>query len=249
MSTFRVIARVTAGLAILAGVAIGGLMAYELWGTSMHTRAAQSSLERDWDEQAAGSERAKTPAMDPSSEGQEDTGGSRAAGPVIHGRDPAVRDTALEAASVDVRDAPAVGDAVLRIDMVRPETGERVVLDEPLVVVEGVGAAELALGPGRYEHTVMPGQPGTAAIAGHRVTYGAPFNRLDELAVDDEIHVTDLDGQEHVYRMVEQQIVRPEDTWVLDDPLDSSGATLVLTTCHPKYSQRERLVVFAELVG
>ena len=38
-----------------------------------------------------------------------------------------------------------------------------------------------AKGPGHYPATPLPGQLGNAAIAGHRTTYGAPFNRLDEL--------------------------------------------------------------------
>ena len=42
-------------------------------------------------------------------------------------------------------------------------------------VVEGVGVEALKSGPGHYPTTPLPGQPGNAAIAGHRSTYGAPF--------------------------------------------------------------------------
>ena len=54
-------------------------------------------------------------------------------------------------------------------------------------VVQGIGVPDLRKGPGHYPATPLPGQLGNAAIAGHRTTYGAPFNRLDELAVGDPI--------------------------------------------------------------
>ena len=57
-------------------------------------------------------------------------------------------------------------------------------------VVEGTAAADLAKGPGHYIGTAMPGQQGNIAIAGHRTTYGAPFNRLDELKVGDKVVLT-----------------------------------------------------------
>ncbi|MEN8114332.1 MAG: sortase [Actinomycetota bacterium] len=40
-------------------------------------------------------------------------------------------------------------------------------------------------------------------------------------------------------------MVRPWEMWVTE-PRD--GAWLTLTTCHPKFSARQRLIVFAELV-
>ena len=74
---------------------------------------------------------------------------------------------------------PPVGDAVGIIQI--PKIGlER-------AVVQGIGVPDLRKGPGHYPATPMPGQLGNAAIAGHRTTYGAPFNRLDELAAGDPI--------------------------------------------------------------
>ena len=61
-------------------------------------------------------------------------------------------------------------------------------------VVEGVSLASLRKGPGHYPSTPLPGEAGNAAIAGHRTTYGAPFNRLDELVAGDEIQVTTVRG-------------------------------------------------------
>lgn len=116
-------------------------------------------------------------------------------------------------------------------------------LDE--IVVEGVGVEDLKKGVGHYPDTKMPGESGNAALAGHRTTYGAPFNGLDELVAGDEINVTTRRGS-FKYTVTEKHIVTPEDVWVLDDTTDNR---LTLTTCHPKYSAAERLIIFAALAG
>ncbi len=111
-------------------------------------------------------------------------------------------------------------------------------------VVEGVRRRDLKTGAGHMPWTPLPGQPGNAVISGHRTTYGAPFHELDQLAAGDRIEVETALGN-HVYEVRETQIVRPTDVWVTES---RSGAWLTLTTCHPKFSARQRLVVFAELV-
>jgi sortase A len=131
---------------------------------------------------------------------------------------------------------PDDGEAIARV--VIPEIG----VDK--IVVEGVSRSDLRKGPGHYPDTALPGQPGNAAIAGHRTTYGAPFHRIDELEVGDEILVTTLQGS-FTYEVTAQQIVRPTDVEVIEDQGDDR---LTLTSCHPKYSARERIVVSAELV-
>ena len=114
-------------------------------------------------------------------------------------------------------------------------------------VVEGTGEADLRRGPGHYPGTPYPGQPGNAAIAGHRTTYGAPFYRLNELAVGDPIYVTDLADHTWTYRVAQApQVVSPDDVAVLDP---TRFAQLTLTTCNPRFSATSRLVVFARLVG
>ncbi len=110
-------------------------------------------------------------------------------------------------------------------------------------IVQGITVPDLRKGPGHYPDTPMPGQLGNAAIAGHRTTYGAPFNRLDEVVPGDEIDVVTLAGTFR-YRVTRQLIVSPKQTEVLNPTAD---ATLTLTTCNPKYSARERLVVQATL--
>ena len=110
-------------------------------------------------------------------------------------------------------------------------------------VVEGVGVADLKQGPGHYPQTPLPGQPGNAAIAGHRTTYGAPFYDLDELEPGDDVLVRTLQG-EFTYEVSTTDVVAPSETGVLAPTEDGR---LTLTTCEPRFSARKRLVVTALL--
>jgi sortase A len=112
------------------------------------------------------------------------------------------------------------------------------------VVFEGVSSATLAKGPGHMPGTPIPGQPGNSVISGHRTTYGRPFYDFDLLVAGDRIEIETSIGL-HVYEVRESFVVAPTDVWVTDD---KSGAWLTLTTCHPRFSARERLIITAELV-
>jgi len=131
---------------------------------------------------------------------------------------------------------PAVGDPVGVL--VIPRLG----LDQ--VIVEGVGADQLAAGPGHYPATPLPGQAGNAAVAGHRTTHGAPFYGLDTLRPGDPVEVATLQGH-FTYRVSRSFVVAPTDTSVL---APSPRPELTLTTCNPKYSAAQRLIVVADLV-
>ncbi|MGA9597679.1 MAG: class E sortase [Acidimicrobiia bacterium] len=111
-------------------------------------------------------------------------------------------------------------------------------------VVEGVRVVDLRNGAGHMPGTAMPGQPGNAVISGHRTTYGQPFHELNELDPGDRIEVETAIGTS-VYEVREIHIVAPTDLWVTEP---RQGAWLTLTTCHPKFSARQRYVVVAELV-
>lgn len=113
-------------------------------------------------------------------------------------------------------------------------------------VVEGVEPDDLKKGPGHYPHSVQPGRIGNFAVAGHRTTYGEPFRNLDELENGDEITVLDAKGREFVYLVTGITIVGPSDTWVVTTT-DPDTAVLTLTTCHPEFSAKQRLVVSASL--
>jgi sortase A len=117
-------------------------------------------------------------------------------------------------------------------------------IDMEKVVVEGVALTDLRKAPGHYPQTPMPGQPGNAAIAGHRTTYGAPFWDLDQLEPGDEILARTPQG-EFRYEVARSSVVRPDQLEVLDQ---TDEARLTLTTCHPRFSAAQRLVVSAVLV-
>jgi sortase A len=112
-------------------------------------------------------------------------------------------------------------------------------------VVQGVTLGLLKRGPGHYPSTPMPGQPGNAAIAGHRTTYGAPFFRLNELNLGDPILVTTAQGRFR-YEVSEKRVVSPDETSVLRPSTDNR---LTLTTCNPRFSAAQRLIVVALLKG
>ena len=111
-------------------------------------------------------------------------------------------------------------------------------------VVEGVRTADLRNGAGHLPNTPLPGQPGNSVISGHRTTWGQPFHELNELDPGDRIEVDTALGT-HIYEVREIHIVEPTDVWVTDP---REGAWLTLTTCHPKFSARQRYIVMAELV-
>lgn len=113
------------------------------------------------------------------------------------------------------------------------------------VVFEGVDRETLTKGPGHMPGTPLPGQSGNAVISGHRTTYGRPFHDFDLLEPGDLIEVETSVGT-HVYEVRQSQIVQPDDVWVTEN---REGGWLTFTTCNPKYSARERLIVFAEMVS
>ena len=115
------------------------------------------------------------------------------------------------------------------------------------VVVEGVAHEDLKKGPGHYPGTALPGQLGNMVISGHRTTYGAPFNRLDELHVGDPI-VIETRTAWFTYTVQRLYVVKPTAVGVTYPVPDHPGALpsqrlLTLTTCNPKYSAKQRLIV------
>ena len=135
------------------------------------------------------------------------------------------------------------GIAVIRI----PRLGR----DYHRVVVEGVSHEDLKKGPGHYPGTAQPGTVGNMVISGHRTTYGAPFNRVDELHAGDAIVIETRDTW-FTYRVTSEQVVSPtavEVTYPVPGQRDAvpTKRLLTLTTCNPKYSAKQRLIVHALL--
>jgi sortase A len=132
----------------------------------------------------------------------------------------------------------AIGDPITKISIPAADL-------KPTVVVEGTGASALRAGAGHYPNTPLPGEDGNVAIAGHRTTYGKPFANLDRLKVGDDVVLETPLGQ-HVYKVTREPfVVANNDFTVISQ---TPGKTLTLTTCHPKGSARQRLVVRAEKV-
>jgi len=109
---------------------------------------------------------------------------------------------------------------------------------------EGTNIPSLKRGPGHYIGTPMPGELGTCVIAGHRTTYGAPFNRVDQLVNGDQIIIETPEGKQFVYLVTGEMEVLPNDLSALKQ---TEYASLILTTCTPKFYATRRLLVFAKL--
>lgn len=85
------------------------------------------------------------------------------------------------------------------------------------------------------------------AIAGHRsYTYGKFFNRLDELDEGNELTVF-AQNKVFKYRVFDKKIVEPTNVEVVYPIEGKSVVTLI--TCHPPYSDKQRLIVTGELVS
>ena len=129
------------------------------------------------------------------------------------------------------------GDSLTRIKI--PALG----LDT--VVVEGITPSALRAGAGHYPQTPLPCEGGNVSIAGHRTTYGRPFGNVDQLKPGDTIELTTPIGG-CVYQVARDPwVVAPTEMSVIDPTAERS---LTLTTCHPKGSAAQRLIVRATWV-
>ncbi|MEI7886059.1 MAG: class E sortase [Actinomycetes bacterium] len=202
---------------IVSGLLVLGFVGYQLWGTSISESNSQAALTNSL---------ANNANLKPN-----------------NGR---VQSQQLtdQFATVDPATAPATAP---------PPEGEPVgvitipKIDLQRIIVEGVAKPDLKKGPGHYPGTPLPGQAGNSAIAGHRTTYGAPFNRIDELEPGDEIKVGTPQG-EFTYVVIPAPgqatqawyTVSPAQVEVLANMGDNR---ITLTACHPKYSAKQRIVV------
>ncbi|MEU8384482.1 class E sortase [Streptosporangium sp. NPDC048865] len=125
--------------------------------------------------------------------------------------------------------------------------------DYRYAIVEGVDHDRLRMGPGHYPGTAMPGKIGNFVLSGHRTTYAAPFNRIDELRRGDPILI-DAREARYTYRVTGKRVVDPAEIGVVAPVPGRPGHTptralITLSTCHPEYSAAQRLIVFGELEG
>ena len=112
-------------------------------------------------------------------------------------------------------------------------------------VVEGTSEDQLALGPGHYTGTPLPGARGNVAIAGHRAGHGDPFIDFDTLRPGDVVRL-EQGGTTWTYELTTDPEIIPISADQVLDPL--RGRQLTLTTCWPKYGSSKRMFVRGELV-
>ncbi|HSF86986.1 MAG TPA: sortase [Acidimicrobiia bacterium] len=225
MSLGRRILRAAGWTFIWLGALTLGFVAHQLWVTSYFAELAQTGLAEERLAYYADVEISETeyvPLV-------EDDQGNLVAG--VGGERPTIL----------VEAKPEEGAAFASIRIPRLEE-----LQEGWTIVSGVTIPLLRSGAGHMPTTPLPGQPGNSVISGHRTTYGAPFHNLDVLEPGDLIEVETALGV-HVYEVKEPPfVVKPTELWVTEP---KPGAWLTLTTCHPKFSAAERLIVQAELVS
>ena len=114
-------------------------------------------------------------------------------------------------------------------------------------MVAGARLKDLEKGPGLFAGSVLPGQLGNSAVAGHRTSFGAPFGRLNEVVEGDEIIYTTAWGT-FTYTVTKQAIV-PATRVDVVKTTDTTKAITTLVTCHPKWTSEKRLIVRAELTA
>ncbi len=118
-------------------------------------------------------------------------------------------------------------------------------------IYQGTELPILDKGVGHYTKSQMPGEIGNFAVAGHRVTYGKPFNEIATIKPGDAI-VVETATTWYVYRAVRHVIVTPDHVEVVAPVPQHPGATptvawMTMTACNPEYSARERYVEFSKL--
>jgi len=206
-----------------AGVVILLFVAYQLWGTGLAESHSQAALRRRFD----------TLLHHGAPPGATSTTTSR---PTPTPTPSSTTSTTGEQPTVGATTA-APGDGspvgVIRIP--------RISLDK--VIVQGTSTTDLQQGPGHYAGTPLPGEAGNAAVAGHRTTYGAPFYNLDQLVPGDTIDVTTVQGT-FTYVVHSSEVVSPDDVSVV---ANTDIPELTLTTCNPRFSDTQRLIVHAYL--
>jgi sortase A len=148
---------------------------------------------------------------------------------------------------IDTKDpaqAPAPGVQPLRSTAYAELIIPRISLD--LIVVQGTDEESLKKGPGHYPDTANPWDPtGRVGIAGHRTTYLAPFYHLDSMQIGDTITLRTEYGT-FDYRVTKVFVIPEPGSGVV--LTQTTKPTLVLTTCNPRYSSTERLIVYADRV-
>jgi sortase A len=131
------------------------------------------------------------------------------------------------------------GDSLTRIKIPK--------LNVDVVVVQGTSESALRAGAGHYPETPLPCEVGNVAIAGHRTTYGKPFANIDQLAPGDQVILQTPVGSCTYQVSRPPFVVNPDDRWVVANTAGQSSLTM--TSCHPRGSAANRIIVQATMLG
>ncbi|MFD5224059.1 class E sortase [Microbacterium sp. NPDC058342] len=146
---------------------------------------------------------------------------------------------------------PHPDDAEIFANMLIPRFGD----DYSVNIAGGTSRARTLdkIGIGLYTQSKMPGEVGNFSLAGHRTTWGKPFNRIDKLRLGDAIVIETPEGW-YTYRFRTLEYVKPTQVDVLSDvpqmPAQQTGERFItLTACSPLYSLAERIVAYGVFDG
>jgi sortase A len=216
----RKIARIL-GLLLIIGGALFGTWALVVWQwkdpfTSVYTWWEQRQLASSYDERVSDYRTTAPPAPF----GRTSPGTIR-------------RNLAGEARRY--RLASERGDAVGRLQVPR--------LGLNTIIVNGSDSDSLTTGPGRDLRTSMPGEGKLTSIAGHRVTFLAPFAHIDSLRKGDPVTFSLPYGTFH-YRVTGDSIVPAGD---LARPRSRGSELLAIQASYPRFFATHSYIAYAAL--
>jgi len=113
--------------------------------------------------------------------------------------------------------------------------------------------AALKLGVAHAAGSSLPDEDGITFIFGHSTDYvwnvarfNAIFYQIKDLEIGDEVNLF-YHGQRYFYKVTEKKLVQPKDTSFLAEP--TNGRVLILQTCYPPGTIKERLLIFARPIS
>ena len=118
------------------------------------------------------------------------------------------------------------------------------VLDKTLPIYEGTDDAQLKMGVGHFEGSVLPGVQDNSVLAGHR---DSVFSNLGKLKIGDLLIINTSAGK-FTYKISAFRIVMANDKTVI---VPTKTAVLTLSTCYPfRYfgNAPKRFIVSANLI-
>lgn len=100
--------------------------------------------------------------------------------------------------------------------------------------------------------TALPNQEGLVFIFGHSTNYAwnvsrfnAVFYQIKDLEIGDEVNLF-YNGQRYFYKVAEKRIIKADDLSFLNE--SNGGRKLILQTCWPPGTTKERILIFANPV-